>query len=246
MPNLAPQTPAKHVDLKWVTAVCVVLAGFAIASLWLQDRFDIGDFKAVMAPLTLAHDHHPWLFTLVFFLSYVAATALCIPLEVPFALAAGALFGFAAGVLLASFASICGATCAFLAARFLLRATVQRIFRHQMEKINRGFDQDGVFYLINMRLVPIVPFGMCNVLMGLTNIRVRTFFVVSQACMIFATMIFVNAGTELYRMRRLSDIMSPSLIAGFALLALLPWLGRAAVRRARGWTRRRQAPATDR
>ncbi len=228
--------PAVLVGGLLAVAILVIIAGFA------QGRTDIAGLREWLAPLMRQQAHAPLLFALAYFAAYVAATALCIPLEIPFALVAGALFGLVWGVVIASFASIFGATLAFLGARFLLRDHVRRCFGPQLDRINDGMARDGVFYLINMRLLPVVPFSLCNPLMGLTRMRVGVFFIVSQACMIFATVVFVNAGTQLPAIHSLTDIMSPGLVAGLAALAALPWLGKGLIRGVGALRRRAVAP----
>ena len=213
-----------------VGAMLVTFVVLAFVAWLLKGRFDLATLKALLAPLLSAKASAPVAFTSLYFAAYVAATGLCIPLEVPFALLAGAIFGLAEGVIISSFASIFGATLAFLATRFLLRDRMARYFGAQLKVANQGIERDGVFYLINMRLTPIIPFTLCNILMGLTTMPVRVFFVVSQACMIFATIIFVNAGTQLLNLRTFGDIMSPGVLAGFVALALLPWLARGLLR----------------
>ena len=221
---------APHISKNHAALLAVALASVALVAiaLWaIQGRVDISSLRRLVDLLLRQQAKSPVAFALTYFLAYVAMAALCIPLEVPFALGAGALFGLGYGVALASFASICGATLAFLWARFLLRDRIRRYFGAQLDKINEGMARDGIFYLVNLRLLPIVPFSLCNPLMGLTTIPVGVFFIVSQLCMIFATLIFVNAGTQLFTLHSLADIMSPRLVGGLAALALLPWLGKA-------------------
>lgn len=219
----------------------VVLVVMLVGAWGVQAHVGIVPLKRLVAPLLREQARAPLMFAAAYFAAYVATTALCIPLEVPFALVAGALFGLAGGVVLASFASAIGATLAFLGARYLLRRHVRRYFGAQFQTINQGFARDGIFYLINMRLTPIVPFSLCNPLMGLTTMRVGVFYIVSQICMIFATLIFVNAGTQLLSLRSFGDIISPSLVLGLAALAMLPWLGRGLVHGAHAFRRRTAA-----
>ena len=238
MPDATAPPRPKAIPVKLVTGLALVAAILLAAEL-LQGRIDIAPLKGWIAPLLRAQAHAPFLFALAYFAAYVATTALCIPLEVPFALVAGALFGLAGGVVLASFASIFGASLAFLGARFLLREPLRRHFAGPLDMVNRGIERDGVGYLVNLRLLPVVPFSLCNPLMGLTTMPLPVFFVVSQACMIFATIIFVNAGTQLLSLHCIGDIMSPRVIAGLAALAVLPWLGKGLVRGLNGLRRRR-------
>ncbi|MEA3643732.1 MAG: FAD-dependent oxidoreductase, partial [Lamprobacter sp.] len=145
-------------------------------------------------------------------------------------LAGGALFGFWQGLLLVSFASSIGATLAFLVARFLLRDTVQRRFGARLAALNRGIERDGAFYLFTLRLVPIFPFFIINLLMGLSSLRTWTFYWVSQVGMLAGTAVYVNAGTQLGNIDRVGDVLSPELLASFALLGVFPWLARAVLR----------------
>ncbi len=236
MSDLSSRIPIKLVASLALVAAAVLVAGWAV-----QSRLDLATLKSLIAPLLAERDRSPIVFALVYFAAYTAACAFCIPLEVPFALGAGALFGLTGGVVLSSFASIFGATIAFLGARHLLRDCIRRRFAAQLDMVNKGIERDGAFYLVNLRLLPIVPFPVCNVLMGLTSMPTRVFFVVSQACMIFATIIFVNAGTGLPALHSLGGILSPQLIGGLAALAALPWLGKAALR---GMSRLRRRPVT--
>lgn len=165
-----------------------------------------------------------------FFLLYVAVTALSLPGAAIMTLAAGALFGLWQGVLLVSFASSLGATLAFLVARFLMRDAIQSRFSERLKVLNRGIERDGAFYLFTLRLVPLFPFFIINLVMGLTPLRTWTFYWVSQVGMLAGTLVYVNAGTQLANIEQLSDILSPSLILSFVLLGMLPWIGRGMVR----------------
>lgn len=169
---------------------------------------------------------HPFLVIVVFFGMYVLLTALSVPGAVILTLAAGAIFGLAAGTLLVSFASSVGATLAFLASRFLFRDAVQSRFGSRLQSVNQGVERDGAFYLFSLRLVPIFPFFAVNLLMGLTPIRTWTYYWVSQVGMLLGTIVYVNAGTQLGGINQLSDIASPGLLGSFAALGLLPWVGK--------------------
>jgi uncharacterized membrane protein YdjX (TVP38/TMEM64 family) len=238
MPDVTAPVSSKPIPIKLVTGLVVVAAVILGAGV-LQGRVEIAPLRGLLTPLLQTQAHAPFAFALAYFAAYVATTALCIPLEVPFALGAGALFGLAAGVVLASFASVFGASLAFLGARFLLREPVRRHFAGPLDRINKGIERDGIGYLVNLRLLPVVPFSLCNPLMGLTTMSLPVFFIVSQACMIFATIIFVNAGTQLWRLHRIGDILSPRLVIGLAALALLPWLGKGVMRGIDGFRHRR-------
>ncbi|MCX2795761.1 FAD-dependent oxidoreductase [Microbulbifer thermotolerans] len=162
----------------------------------------------------------------VFFLIYVLVTALSLPGAAVMTLAAGALFGLLWGTVIVSFASTIGATLAFLVSRYLLRDTVQSRFGERLSPINKGIEKEGAFYLFTLRLVPVFPFFLINLLMGLTPLRALTFYWVSQLGMLAGTLVYVNAGTQLANLTSLSGILSPSLLASFALLGIFPLLAK--------------------
>jgi len=158
----------------------------------------------------------------VYMLIYIVVTALSIPGAAVMTLAGGGLFGLVTGTIVVSFASTIGATCACIVARYLLRDWVQGRFGDKLAKINEGMAKEGGFYLFSLRLVPIFPFFVINLVMGLTPIRIVTYFWVSQLGMLPATIVFVNAGKELAKLDSLQGILSPGLLISFALLGLLP------------------------
>ncbi|TDO06878.1 pyruvate/2-oxoglutarate dehydrogenase complex dihydrolipoamide dehydrogenase (E3) component [Halomonas ventosae] len=164
-----------------------------------------------------------------FFLAYVAITAVSLPGATLMTVLGGALFGFGWGLLLISFASALGATLAALIARTLARAPLERRFARQLERINAGIEREGAFYLFTLRLIPLFPFFVINLVMGLTRMRLWTFYWVSQVGMLPGTAVYVNAGRELGQLESLSGILSPTLIGSFALIGLFPWLARGLV-----------------
>jgi pyruvate/2-oxoglutarate dehydrogenase complex dihydrolipoamide dehydrogenase (E3) component/uncharacterized membrane protein YdjX (TVP38/TMEM64 family) len=153
---------------------------------------------------------------------YASATALSVPGAAVLTLASGALFGLGWGLLLASFASSIGATLAFLVSRFVLRDWVKSTFAKKLDAIDKGIEKDGAFYLLSLRLVPIFPFFMINLVMGVTSIKTWTYHWVSQAGMFIGTAVYVYAGTQLAEINQLSDIISGELILSFALLGSFP------------------------
>jgi pyruvate/2-oxoglutarate dehydrogenase complex dihydrolipoamide dehydrogenase (E3) component/uncharacterized membrane protein YdjX (TVP38/TMEM64 family) len=157
-----------------------------------------------------------------FFAIYVAVTALSFPGAAILTLGAGAIFGLVAGTIIVSFASSIGATIAFLAVRFILGESVQKKFGQRMAEINKGVEKEGAFYLFTLRLVPLVPFFVINLLMGLTKMKTLTFYWVSQIGMFLGTVVFVNAGTQLAKIDSLKGILSPGLIGSFVLLGIFP------------------------
>ena len=172
---------------------------------------------------------NPVLAAAAFFLVYIAVTGLSLPGAALLTLVAGAVFGFAQGVILVSFASSIGATCAFLIARYALRDMVRARFASQLAAIDRGIEKDGGFYLFALRLVPAFPFFAVNLAMAMTPIRTLTFYVVSQVGMIFGTAVYVNAGAQLGQIDSLAGILSWPLLASFALLGVFPLLAKKAL-----------------
>lgn len=220
-----------------------ILAFILIAAIAAYFVFDLGqvlsleNFKASQADIVAAKDASPFLYITGFFILYVAVTGLSIPGAAIMSLVAGALFGVVLGTIIVSFASTIGATLAFLSARFVLRDWVQGKFGERLRAIDDGLEKDGAFYLFTLRLIPVFPFFVINLLMGLTRIKTRTFFWVSQLGMLPATVVFVNAGTQISRIDSTAGLLSPALIASFAALALFPWVAKgivALVKRSRG------------
>ncbi len=160
---------------------------------------------------------------------YILVAALSLPGATVMTLAGGALFGFKLGTVLVSFASTIGATLAFLVSRFLLRDFVQKRFGDKLQAINRGIEKDGSFYLFSLRLVPIFPFFVINLAMGLTPIKTLSFYLVSQFGMLAGTFVYVNAGTQLGKIESLEDILSPGLLLSFALLGIFPLIAKKAM-----------------
>jgi uncharacterized membrane protein YdjX (TVP38/TMEM64 family) len=221
-------------------AVLVLVLIGAIAAYF---AFDLGQylslesFKASQAEIVAAKDANPALYIAGFFLLYVAVTGLSIPGAAIMSLVAGALFGVVLGTLIVSFASTMGATLAFLSSRYLLRDWVQGKFGERLRAVDDGLEKDGAFYLFTLRLIPVFPFFVINLLMGLTRIKTGTFFWVSQIGMLPATIVFVNAGTQISRIESTAGLLSPTLIASFVALALFPWAAKgivAVVKRGRG------------
>jgi uncharacterized membrane protein YdjX (TVP38/TMEM64 family) len=221
-------------------AILVLVLLGAIVAYFL---FDLGqilsleNFKASQADIVAAKDANPALYIAGFFILYVAVTGLSIPGAAIMTLIAGALFGVVVGTIIVSFASTLGATLAFLSARFVLREWVQGKFGERLRAIDEGLEKDGAFYLFTLRLIPVFPFFVINLLMGLTRIKTGTFFWVSQLGMLPATIVFVNAGTQISRIESTAGLLSPMLIASFVALALFPWVAKglvALVQRSRG------------
>jgi len=192
----------------------------------LQQYLNLTSLKSQQDYFYKLKQDNSLLITSGFFLSYVLITALSLPGAVILTLAAGAIFGLYQGLLIASFASSIGATLAFLASRHLFKEAVQTRFANQLKAFNKGIEKDGAFYLFTLRLVPAFPFFVINLLMGLTSIKTKTYYLVSQIGMLAGTAVFVNAGTQLAKIDSLSGILSFDLFLSFALLGILPILAK--------------------
>ncbi|MCW5211300.1 TVP38/TMEM64 family protein [Desulfobulbus sp. TB] len=161
-----------------------------------------------------------------YMLFYIFITTLSLPGALVMTLTGGVLFGLWVGLVLVSFASSIGATLAFLGARFLFRDSIQNRFGKKLAAINQGVEQDGAFYLFTLRLVPVFPFFLINLVMGLTPIRTRVFYIISQIGMLPGTVVYINAGTQLGKITSAGDILSSDLLLSFALLGLFPLLAK--------------------
>lgn len=213
--------------------IIATIAALVIVTLILAlncAQIDLEGLRSYVATVTELRERHPGLVIAVFALIYVLVTALSLPIAVWLTLAAGALFGFWAGLAVVSIAATLGATLAFLSARYLLRDWVRRKLGDRAERIERGLRRDGPFFLFSLRLIPVIPFFAVNLLMGLTPIPVWTFFWVSLVGMLAGTAVYVNAGTQLAQLDSLSGILSPGLLFSFGLLAAFPWIARLVLR----------------
>ena len=209
-----------------VVLALIVLALLAYFRLGLGEYLSLTALKAQQAALAEYQQQHPWQLAGLYFAAYVVVTALSLPGAALLTLAGGALFGLVWGSVIVSFASSLGATLAFLVARFLLRDWLLGRFGERLRAVDEGIRRDGAFYLFTLRLIPLFPFFLVNLLLGLTAMRVRTFYSVSQLGMLAGTLVYVNAGTQLARVDSLADIVSPTLLASFALLGIFPLVAR--------------------
>ncbi len=203
----------------------------AVIGIWLyfdlSQYFTLEQAKAQQLALQDTIQTHPVWASLVFFFAYVAVTALSLPGAAIMTLLGAALFGFWWSLVLVSFASTIGATLAFLFSRFILRDWVQTKFGSRLSAINDGVKKQGSFYLLSLRLIPVFPFFLINLLMGLTPIRAKQFFFVSQLGMLPGTAVYVNAGTQLGEINTLSGIISLPVLISLALLGLFPLIAKA-------------------
>jgi len=222
---------------------------------WLATLFFVFDLQHYLSLDVLKAQHSiietywhnsPVLTVSIYTLTYILITALSLPGATMLTLVGGGVFGLVWGTVIISFASTIGATLAFLAARFLLRDFVQSRFSERMRLINQGIEQEGVFYLFTLRLVPIVPFFMINLTMGLTRLRLWSFFWGSQLGMLAGTLVYVNAGTQLTKINALSDIISPAILGSFVALGIFPLLSKRLIEMIKkvpiykSWTRHEQ------
>ena len=212
-----------------------IVAGAVIGLVVLFFVYDLGQYLS----LAYVKSRQEWLVDMyaqhtlwtigAYMLVYIAVTALSLPGAAVMTLAGGALFGLVTGTVVISFASTIGATLAFLASRFLLKTWVQDRFTDKLHAINQGIERDGAFYLFTLRLVPVFPFFIINLVMGLTPMRTLRFYLVSQLGMLPGTLVYVNAGTHLAQIDSLKGILSPGLLLSFALLGVFPLLAKKGV-----------------
>ena len=200
-----------------------LLAAVAAYFLFDLDRFFSLDYiKGAQAEFAALYAARPTQVIAMFLAVYVTVTALSIPGAAVLTLLAGAVFGLLVGTVVVSFASSIGATLAMLVSRYLLRDGVKSRFGARLADIDKGVEREGAFYLFTLRLVPVFPFFVINLLMGLTKMKATTFYWVSQLGMLAGTLVFVNAGTQLARIDSLKGILSPGLLLSFVLLGLFP------------------------
>ena len=202
----------------------------------LGDYLTVEGIKQVAGDVGAYYERNPAQVIAGFFLVYVAVAAASLPGAAVMTLAAGALFGVLVGTIIVSFASTLGATLAFLASRYVLRDGIEARFGERLRTVNQGLERDGAFYLFTIRMIPLFPFFVVNLVMGLTRIGTWTFAWVSQIGMLLGTIVYVNAGTQLARIDSLSGIASPAVLASFALLGIAPWFAKAII----GWIKRRK------
>ena len=205
----------------------------------LGDYLTVEGIKQVAGDVGAYYERNPAQVIAGFFLVYVAVAAASLPGAAVMTLAAGALFGVLVGTIIVSFASTLGATLAFLASRYVLRDGIEARFGERLRTVNQGLESDGAFYLFTIRMIPLFPFFVVNLVMGLTRIGTWTFAWVSQIGMLLGTIVYVNAGTQLARIDSLSGIASPAVLASFALLGIAPWFAKAII----GWIKRRKVYA---
>ena len=225
---------------RWIVVALVVLAAvLAYRHFELGRLLTLDGLKAARDGLVGAYAARPIATVAGFFAVYVAVAAMSLPGAAILTMAGGAMFGLALGTVVVSFAASLGALLAFLAARYLLRDAIQKRFGKTLAPVNEGMRRDGVFYLLTLRLVPVFPFFLVNLLSGLTPIGVGRYYLASQLGMLPGTAIYVNAGTQLASISSLRDVLSPGLLGSFVLLGLFPLIAKALI----GWLQSRKVYA---
>ena len=215
----------KRKNLKKIILLSAIICLVVIINLFhLGDYLTLSYIKASQQRFALLYSEHPLPLIASYISIYVIVTLLSLPGAAVMTIAGGAFFGLYTGTLVVSFASSIGATLACLVSRFLLRDWVQARFGGKLAPITQGIEQEGALYLFTLRLIPVFPFWLINLLMGLTAMPLRTFYWVSQLGMLPATIVYVNAGRELSRIDSISGILSPRLILSFAILGIFPFV----------------------
>lgn len=228
---------------RWRLLLAVIIIGVVAAfyALGLERYLSLDYLRNSESSLMHMYEMQPFLWAFAYFAIYVAVTGLSLPLASVITLLAGPVFGLFWGSVIVTFAAAIGATISFLVARFLLRDWIQSHFEHQLAKINQGIERDGIFYLFLLRLIPAFPFFVINLVMGLTPMHTRTYFLVSLVGMIPGNVLYVNAGVQLGKIHSLHGLLSPGLIASFVALGVFPLI----VKKAVDFWRKRHQTASD-
>ncbi len=207
-----------------ILSILLVVTAFFVFD--LDQSLTLENIKASQAQFEAWRISSPFIVGTSFLAIYISVAALSLPGAAIMTLTGGALFGVIWGTIIVSFASTIGATLAFIASRFLFKKSIQNQYGNRLQAINRGIEKDGSFYLFTLRLVPVFPFFLVNLLMGLTPIRTTTFFWVSQVGMLAGTIVYVNAGTQLAQISDLTGILSLPLLVSFIVLGVFPILAK--------------------
>lgn len=221
---------------KIIIAILIVAAIVIFNILDLGQYFSLSYIKQSQEKFERLYSEQSVLVIATYMIIYIFVTSLSLPGAAVMTLAGGALFGLITGTIVVSFASTIGASIACFVSRFILRDWVQGKFGDRLKSVNKGIEKEGAFYLFTMRLIPVIPFWLINLLMGLTKMPLRRFYWVSQVGMLAGTIVYVNAGKELAKIESLSGILSPSLIFSFILLGLFPLIAKKLL----GWYKSRR------
>lgn len=216
----------KKAIIRFVLVLLLVATAMAAWQMHITDYLNLEFIRTQQVSIKSYYSEHPLVTVGLFFVAYVSVAALSLPGAAVMTLLGGALLGFWQGLIAVSFASTIGATLAFLLARFLLKDWIQGRYQRQLVTLNEGFIKEGAFYLFALRLIPVFPFFLVNILTGVMPIKTRHFYGASQLGMLPGTAVYVYAGTELGKIQSLSDIASPSLLAAFIVLGAFPLIAK--------------------
>ena len=210
---------------KPVLLIFILICTFLISYIYLQEIFNLDKLKENINFLKIWVDKEFYLTRISFFILYILFSGLSFPF-VPtiLTIAAGAMFGVIEGVIIVSFASTIGACVCFLLSRYLLKEFINEKFQKTKVIIDNKFSVNGIYYLLSLRLIPTISFVLINLIMGVLPISLFRFYYISQLGMLPATVIYVNAGSEISRVNNINDVMSFTLIMSFILVATLPLL----------------------
>jgi len=237
MPDAEPDVDAPTSRKTWLRWLVLALIAASVACFYLlglQEYFDWDFVRSHLTEFNTWVDANFVVAILAFFVLYAVITGLSLPVAPILSLLAGALFGRFLGTGIVLLAATIGATLAFLSSRFLLRDWVQLRFGKRLEAFNRGVERDGAYYLFTLRLVPLFPFFLINLGMGLTAMRTWTYFCVSLIGMLPGTFLYVNAGRALATLESPRDIVSLEIVLSLVLLGVVPLL----IRWGLSWYRR--------
>ena len=210
---------------KPVLLIFILICTFLISYIYLQEIFNLDKLKENINFLKIWVDKEFYLTRISFFILYILFSGLSFPfIPTILTIAAGAMFGVIEGVIIVSFASTIGACVCFLLSRYLLKEFISNKFQKTKTIIDNKFSVNGIYYLLSLRLIPTISFVLINLIMGVLPISLFRFFYISQLGMLPATVIYVNAGSEISRVNNINDVMSFTLIMSFILVATLPLL----------------------
>ena len=208
-----------------ISLFLILISGVIFFFIFEIDRFlTLDNIKVQQQLLLNYYDQSKLLVYVIFLFIYIITATFSLPVALALTLIGGALFGFVYGLVLVSFGSSIGATFAFLMARFIGHGIVKQRYNAQLSKFYIGFKKEGAFYLFALRMVPLFPFFIINIITALMPIKTWTFYWVSQLGMLPATALYVFAGTQLSEIKSLSDIMSPKIMLTFIFIGLFPML----------------------
>ena len=209
---------------KIILASTILIIIFSFFAFDLQNHLNFENLKNSQQNINSYYLENSTLTIFLFFIIYVLAISFSLPGAAILTILAGAIFGLLIGVVIVSFASTIGATISFLSSRYILRNYVEKKFPKILEKVNKGIEKEGNLYLFSLRLIPLFPFFVINLVMGLTKIKTSTFYLVTQIGALAGTIVYVNAGSQLSQIESLSEILSPGLIFAFVLLGIFPFV----------------------